>query len=89
MTDFLQRADHRKADRHSAESCCRPRGAREKRAPGFVAKNDHGALLRSSMSLSQRPSLIGQIADLVEFGGNAHDLPAGLEEIAHRADVVA
>ena len=47
-----------------------------------------GRFCESSMFVDPAAFIDRQVANLVELRRNAQDLSAGLEEIAHRADVV-
>ena len=60
----------------------------EQRAAGFVAQNDdHGRFCASSIWFDPAAFVHRQIADLVEIGGNTHDLAAGLEKVADGANI--
>ena len=89
VADFLQGANHGEADAVEQNGGADGWTPWKQRAPNFVADDDYGALLRIVHGIDPAAFVDRKVANLVDVGGHAHDLAAGLEKVAHRSDVVA
>src|SRR6202158_2186933 len=89
VADLLQGANHGEANPIEQNRGADGRAPRKEGAPDLVAYDDHGALLRVVHGIDPAALVDWQIADLIKVRGHAHDLAAGLEEIADRSNVPA
>src|SRR5579864_5554365 len=89
VTNFLQGANHGEADAVEQNCGADGRTSRKQGAPDLVADDDHRALLRIVHAIDPAAFVDRKISNLIKVGGHTHDLAAGLEEIADRADVAA
>ena len=71
--EVRQAADDFEADAVQQDGRTHGRAPGKQRLLQLVSQDDHVAPLRSSSSFSQRPSLSGKIADLVQLGLGAQD----------------
>src|ERR1700756_3254830 len=89
VADFLEGPDHRKANAIQKNRRAYSGASGKQGAPNFIAQHDHGSALRVIQFVEPAAFIDGQVADLVEIGGNTQDLAASLVEITERANVVA
>ena len=89
VTDGLDGADDLEADSVEQDGCSYGRAAAKESAPDFVANYDDRTFLCVIHIVDPATFVDGQVADLVEHGGDADDLTAGLEEVADGANVAA
>src|ERR1700739_1299593 len=89
VANLLEGPDHGKADTIQKNRRAHGGASGKQCAPDFIAQHDHGSALRVIQVVEQAAFIDGQVADLVEIGGNTQDLAASLVEITDRANVVA
>src|ERR1700730_7052392 len=89
VADGLHGADDLEADSVEKDGCSYGRAATKESAADFVANHDDRTFLRVIHIVDPATFVEGQVADLVEHGGDADDLTAGLEEVADGANVAA
>src|SRR6185312_4140336 len=89
VTDALQCPNHLKAN--AIEQNCRADGrpAGKKNATGFVADDNHGALLRYVQIVQPAAFINWQVTNLVEVSRDPQQLAATLKVVAQRANIVA